>query len=26
MDVMFNYGPECQRIIEGGSRIEAWEA
>lgn len=26
MDVMFNYGPECQRMIEGGSRIEEWEA
>jgi len=25
MDVMFNYGPECQRIIAGGSRIEDWE-
>jgi len=22
MDVLFNYGPECQRIIEGGVRME----
>lgn len=26
LDVMLNYGPECQRMIEGGSRIEEWEA